>query len=326
MSIIATNPYAGSVSKSLIYDLKRGSGFQWSPFMFTEVMVDQKPRFLINASHGGNPIQSRISNPTATDFEGNPTVTFDGRSLSVTELSVMDTISPAQWKEYFPEYQPTGNNIDLKVNPKIWNVIYDLTVNAMQEQMNNLHSAGDTSLTSDPLEFYDGISTLALADSDCTNVPSPAPDKNLFTVDSIMERVDTLITSLPSRLQTSKSLTIFASLATYQMYHQAYKNSGGNVLLLQDINMPNAIKTAIGSARIVWIDGFPNDMLLATIADSSQKSNLVQGIWTSSDEAALKLDKISNLDDDFRFKLSFDMGVQYRTGKDIFYTLSTPNV
>ena len=307
--------YAGSVSKALIYEIKKGSGFQWKDLVYTEPMVDRKPRQLTRAEHAGNPIVANIPNPVAADFTGTPTVTIDGRQLSVTELMVKDSLADLQFKETFPEYQPTGSNIDLKTNPAIAKVVMDLIMDATQAQMNNLHSIGDSALVANPLEYYDGFKTLIIVDVDATQVGTPA----VLTSGNIIAKVRELVHSVPGRLRNNPSLKIICSIADYDLWNEARSNTQ-NYQPSPDIAGTDTLLQSFGSnLKFVPIDGMSKDFMFITIADATPKSNLVQGVWVESDADTLKVYKITEADQEWKIIMRFDLGVQYRSGKDIFY-------
>lgn len=307
--------YGGSVSTNAIYEIMQGSGLQWVDHIATEINVDAKPRQLTRAAHAGNPIQDDISNPVAADFVGNPTTTVDGRQLIVVEMSVRDTLSPQDFKDTFPEYQPNGLSVDLKNNPTIQKVVFDLTMEATKTQINELHSAGDDTLVANPLEFYDGFTTLILADGDTTQVGTPA----VLSKANILAQVYELRNAVDNRLRSKPDLKIFCSVAAYDFYDEARRETQTQ-LATTDLGANDKLVQA-NNAKItlIPIDGMPANFMFVTIASKKANSNLVQGVWVEKDIEALKMFKISEGDKDFRLLLRFAMGVQHKSGKDIWY-------
>jgi len=307
--------YGGSVSKSAIYEIMQGSGLQWADHIATEINVDAKPRQLTRAAHAGNPIQANIDNPLAADFEGNATTTIDGRQLNVVELNVLDTIGPQDFKDTFPEFQPSGMSIDLKNNPTIQKVVFDLTIEAMKTQLNELHSAGDDALVSNPLEFYDGFTTLILADGDTTQVGTPV----VLSKANILDEVYELRNAVDNRLRMKPDLKIFCSVSAYDFYDEARRETQTQ-LASTDLGANDGLVQA-NNAKItlIPIDGMPANFMFVTIASKGANSNLAQGVWVEKDTEALKMFKISEGDRDFRMLLRWSIGVQHKTGKDIWY-------
>lgn len=307
--------YGGSVSKNAIYEIMQGSGLQWAQYIATEINVDAKPRQLTRAAHAGNPIQADISNPIAADFEGNPTTTIDGRQLIVNELSVRDTLSPQVFKETFPDYQPSGLSVDLKSNPQIQKVVFDLMIEATKTQLNELHAAGDDTLVANPLEWYDGFKTLILADGDATQVGTPA----VLTKANILAQVYELRNAVDNRLRSKPNLVTFCSVADYDLYDEARRETQTQMATTDLGANDKLVQANNAKITLIPIDGLPKNFMFTTIASKGADSNLVQGVWIEKDIDALKMFKISEGDKDFRLLLRFAIGVQHKSGKDIWY-------
>ena len=309
--------YAGSVSKAAIYEIDKGTGLVWTDHIRTELNVDGKPRQLTRGEHAGNPIEVNIPTPRDGDFSNAATVTIDGRQLSVVELMVLDKIPLNEWKETFPEYQVSGANNNLAVNPKIASVVFNRIMEATKTQINELHSAGDDSLGgSDPLRFYNGFQTWIQADADATEVGA----NTALTVGNILGRVYELRNAVPPRLRNKKNLKIFCSYAAYDLYDQA-RRATQTQLAETDIAGSGVVNQSSHAARInmIPVEGLDRDFMFATVADKSAQSNLVQGVWFQSDLETLKVYRSEEADQEMKVVLRFDIGVQYVTGKDIFY-------
>jgi hypothetical protein len=308
--------YAGSVSKAAIYEIKQGEGLKWAPYFRTEIMVDGKPRQLTRGIHAGNPITENVKTPRDADFTGTPTVTIDGRQLSVAPLMVRDKIDILEWKETFPDYQPSGSNNNLAVNPKVAQTFFNLIMDAVKNQMNVLHSIGDSSLTSpNPLRFYDGIVTQLLGDVDATEVGTPA----VLTSSNIIAKVYELRNAVPPRLRAHPSLKMFCSYADFDLYNEEVSKTQTSVVQTS-VAGTNGINQSDGRRiELIPIEGIPKNLIFVTIADNTNKSNLVQGVWMLEDLEALKVYKSEEADQEIKYVMRFDLGVNYVTGKDIFY-------
>lgn len=317
MSIVqGSTLYGGSVSKAAIYEIDKGLGFVWKDLLKTEINVDGKPRQLTRASHAGNPITENIANPVLGDFSGAPTVTIDGRNLTVSPLMVLDTFPMLQFKETFPDYQPTGLNIDLKANPQIQAVVFSRIMEAAQTQINEIHTLGDTALVSpSPYRFYDGFIKQIAADVDATEVGVGTA----LTSANILARVYELRNAIPPRLRTKSNLKIFMSWEDFDLYDVA-RRSTQTSLAETDVVGADYIQQSNGSKmNIVPMLGIPKDYMFATLSDKTDSSNLVQGFWVEKDLDAIQMYKITPADQDYKIVLRFDIGVSYKTGEDIFY-------
>ena len=308
--------YAGSVSKQAIYEISQGSGFQWGSYLYTEINVDGLPRQLTRAEHAGNPIQANIANPRDADFAATSAITIDGRQLSVVELMVINDFTTTDWKDTFPEYQPSGLNIDLKINPMIQKVVFDLAMEATKSQINEIHAIGDTALIApDPMRWYDGFTTLILADVDATQVGVPA----VLTSVNILAQVQGLIQAVPGRLRNKTNLVTFCSIADYDLYNAARAITQTYIPQTDVAGSPALLQSFGQRINLVPIDGMPKDFMFTTLASSDASSNLVQGVWAASDEDTLKLYRSEEADQTWKILLRFDMGIQYKSGKDIFF-------
>ena len=307
--------YAGSVSESAIYQVTKGEGFQWGDYVQTEVVVDGKPRQLTRAIHAANPLVANIENPVVADFATTPAITFDGRELVASELAYKNTYKPRQWKDTFPTFQPSGTSIDLQMNPKITSVIFDLAMNAIKQQMNELHAIGDLALSPDPMEWYDGFTTLILADSDPTQVGTPA----VLTSANILAKVKELIQAVPARLRSKSNLFTFCSVADYDLYMEA-RATTQTYSPQTDVESNNKLIQSYGSKiKLIPIDGMPKDFIFTTLAGRDDSSNLVQGVWLEKDSDILKVFRFTEVDQSWRILMRMSMGVQYKSGLDIFY-------
>lgn len=309
--------YGGSVSKALIYEIASGLGLVWSKHLKTEVNVDAKPRQLTRAEHAGNPIMENVANPRRpADFPAGDTVTIDGRQLSVAPLMVPDDYTTTDWLDTFPRFQPKGLAIDLQQNPEIQKVIFDLILNATQTQINELHSSGDDALIDpNPLRFYDGFEKLILADVDATQVGVPA----VLTKANILDYFFELRNAIDPRLRNKPNLKFFCSYADADLYDVAARETQ-TATVVTDMRGAKTITQANGSIiNVVPIEGISKNFVFATVADNSDASNLVQGVWMGKDSDTLKLYREVEADQTWNILMRFYCGVNYKTGKDIWY-------
>lgn len=309
--------YGGNVSSALIYEIANGLGLVWAEHIKTEVNVDGKPRQLRRAEHAGNPITENVANPRrAADFPVGDTVTIDGRELNVSPFMVPDEYTVTDWLDDFPRFQPTGLSIDLKLNPEIQKVIFNLVLNATHTQINEVHSAGDDALIApNPLRLYDGFKKLILADVDATQVGTPA----VLDSSNILSYTFQLRNAVDPRLRNKKNLKIFGSYADSDLYDEAARGTQ-TATIITDHRGAKTITQANGSIiNFVPIEGIAKNFMFVTVADKTDASNLVQGVWTAKDSETLKLYREVEADQTWNIIMRFFCGVNYKTGKDIWY-------
>ena len=316
MAVQGSTLYGGSVSADAIYQITQGTGFKWNEHMRTEILMDGKPRQLTRAIHAGNPFQDDIRNPEMSDFVGNPTVTVDGRLLTVSPMAIRDVMNPTQWKETFPKYQPSGPSNNLSMSPEVQKTILDLTLDAAKNQLNDLHARGDDTLTSpDPLRFYDGIIKLILADADCTQVGVAGA----ITLANVLDTVYDMRDAVEPRLRMHPDLKTFCSIADYDLYDRA-RRATQTQMATTDLGVNDKVIQANG-AKITLIpnESIPVGFMFTTIASTKDTSNLVQGVWVKNDAEALMITKMKDTDLDIVMQLRMSMGVNYKSGKDIYF-------
>lgn len=308
--------YAGGVSKEVIYRIKNGIGIEWGSHVSTELLMDKKPRQLTKASHSESPLQANIKNPRDSDFTASTsTTTINGRQLSVVDLMLIEPFDVEQFKDTFPEYQPKGLNVDLTANPQIQAAVFELAMNAAHTHINLLHSAGDTGSVTPALQLYDGFSTLILADADATQVGVPA----VLTAANIIDYTFNLRDAIPARLRSNPNLKIFSSYADGDLFDRAARNTQ-DAEVVTGLNGVRSITQANGSnIPIIPIEGIPKDFMFATIASQGGDSNLVQGVWVDRDVETLKMYKSEEADQIYKIIMRLSVGVQHKTGDDIFY-------
>ena len=303
--------YAGSVSQAAIYRIMAGVGFQWGPHSRTEILVDGKPRQLTKGEDAGTALQANIKNPTSSDYDSSSFQTIiDGRQLSVVELAALKNFDVQDWKNTFPEYQPSGLNVDLQANPKIQEVVFDLSMNKIHTEVNAKNSSGTAGSGS-----YDGYETLILADADTTQVGTPA----VLSASNIINYMFDLRDAVDPRLRASQNLKIFCSYADADLFDRASRaTQDANVISTLD-GVRSITQADGGSIPIIPIQGISKDFVFITVAGQGDDSNLVQGVWMENDIETLKMYRFAEGDQTWRILFRASLGVQFVTGKDIWY-------
>jgi hypothetical protein len=303
--------YAGSVSNQAIYKIKKGEGFTWGKHVRTEINVDAKPRQLTRGIHTANPLIANVKNPAASNFNASTSVTtINGRQLSVAEMILLENFDINNWKGTFVQYQPNGLSVDLQASPEINQAVRDLIFDACHNQINALHSAGDTGAG----DLYNGFVTLMLADADATEVGTPAALTSMNIVDKIRE----LKNAIPSRLYNAP-LAMFISHADANLFADAAADTQTSDVVTRIEGQLVMILVNGRRVPIVPVDGIPKDHVFVTPAGEGADSNLVQGFWMEADKDTLLLYKENPADQIHRLVFRICVGVQYYTGDDIFY-------
>ena len=303
--------YGGSVTGRVIYEIESGAGLQWSQDVRTIYPVDQKPLELRRVSSENSFIVPNVKNPRDSDFVGiTGNVIFDGRQLQLTSFMAGTTYDVEQFKSDFPEYQPTGNNIDLQSNPLIREKIFNMVINNVHTELSLNHSSGTSGGS-----LYDGYETLILADSNATEVGTGVA----LTPANVVDRFFELRNAVPSRLRSARELTMFVSQYAADIFDEAVRTTQTSQTV-STVDGQTYLTTSYGTRiNIKPKDGLSNDFAFITPAGSSDMSNLVQGFWSESELELLKMYRTEEADQVWKILMRFDVGVQYNTGDDIFY-------
>lgn len=303
--------YAGSVSNQAIYKIKKGEGFTWGQHVRTEINVDAKPRQLTKGIHSANPLVANVKNPSSTNFNASTsTTTIDGRQLSVAEMILLENFDIAAWKGTFIQYQPNGLSVDLQASPEINQAVRDLVFDACHNQINALHSAGDTGNG----DLYDGFVTKILADADATQVGTPA----VLTDVNIIAQIRALKNAIPSRLYNTP-LAMFISHADANLFADATADTQTSQVVTTIDGQLYMILVNGRRVPIIPVDGIPASFVFVTPAGTGADSNLVQGFWMEDDKDTLLLYKENPADQIHRLVFRICTGVEFVTGEDIFY-------
>ena len=120
-----------------------GTGDDWTGDVRIVTGVS-KPVSLRNAE-GTDPFQIPVKNPRIADGANPGNVTFDQRLLDTNEIMVFEIIDPQDWIGDFPEFQPTGNLINLSLNTVIRDVVFQMLQNRVWNQTSRNIAVGGLS-------------------------------------------------------------------------------------------------------------------------------------------------------------------------------------
>lgn len=344
-----------------------GIGNEWMSFLRTFNGVS-KPEILPKSKVNGNMMQPTVKQPRiASHTQGG--VDFTIRELDVSDLMMFTELEPNDWKGSFPEFQPTGDRLNLEMAPEIYNTILDAEIEKLQREIGLVNFQGNTSnpdLTSGTLEVgrkyvitsfeagdnftnvgaasnatgvefvatgttpttwtnssqlnfastdlliqYDGFKTLMAADGDVTDVASVGATITLSNVLGILQDI---VNAIPKRLWSKRaSMPILMSTTDYLLAMEADKLTQQNSTLLN-----TSAGTSIDGHLLVPMDSIPVGQMMCTIVGTGADSNLTNGVWFETDNENFIMYREQPGDDQWAVLLKFHMGVQYRSGEDIF--------
>lgn len=250
-----------------------------------------------------------VDNPRLTNAGG--TGTFDARLLSVDELMVLFKLTPTDWKDNFPVFQPSGSSIDLMMNPDILDVVLRLIKNKVSSNVGKMAMQGDDTLISpSQIRFTDGLLIKIDADADVVDVAN----QGVITIANALDVLALVEEAVPDEIanETDK-VKIYTNVADYKLINRA------NVLTQQNgtvLTTAKAKQSNLGY-EIVPMVSVPKNRIVAMVATMGEDSNFVRGTWFENDQENLLLYREQPADKDWLVCMRAHLGFQYRTGKHI---------
>ena len=300
--------FEGTVDQ-LIYKVL-AVGNEWSEFTVPHLGLS-KPKVLPYSKRSSEGyLQTNVANPRiGTNDSGG--VDFAHRLLEVGSFMVHFPIQPSDWQDEFPEFQPSGPQVDLEMNPQIAEVIVATVLNGIEDEISDLDYQGDDTLSSPSLlRFYDGFEKLALADANVIDVANIG----VITKGNVLSILESVKKAIPFRLRKKGAkVKIFMNYQDYDLAQEANKetNNDGTILTVAEVPMLEK------KYPLIPMTSVPKNHIMATIASTSGDSNLTKGYWFETDKENFILAKESPGDEKWKFLLRAKMGVQYRYGGDI---------
>lgn len=158
------------------------TGTEWAPYLRKLTGVT-KPRQLPYADGSEYVLQSPVDCPRIGTNDAYVDIALDRRQLEVEEMMFFDSINPDDWRGDFPDFQPSGDMLNLTLDPEVARVVMAIIQNRIDHQLSILDYQGDTdSLTSGTLvtgEEY--IIDTFVAGDDFTNIGGTNVTDNIFT-------------------------------------------------------------------------------------------------------------------------------------------------
>ena len=160
---------------------------------------------------------------------------------------------------------------------------------------------------------FDGLVTLALADSDVIDVGSYQP----VTATNCIEKLGSIVDAIPSALYGKEDLHLYISQNIARAYVRAlggFASVGSNGYEGRGTNQDLGDNLMFDGVKLFIANGLNDDTAMA-----AQKSNLYFGTGLLSDYNQAKIIDMSDIDgsQNFRVIMRYTAGVQYGIGSEI---------
>lgn len=162
---------------------------------------------------------------------------------------------------------------------------------------------------------FDGLVTLALADSDVVDVASHAA----VTASNVVDKLGSIVDAIPSTVYGAEDLFLYVSSNIYRAYTRSLGGFGANGLGAAGYNSQGNNQDLSTGLQYDGVQLFLGRGLNDNTAMAAQKSNLYFGTGLLSDHNEVKVIDMANIDasQNVRISMRFTAAVQYGIGSEI---------
>tara|TARA_A100001201_G_scaffold85614_2_gene75617 strand:+ start:780 stop:1715 length:936 start_codon:yes stop_codon:yes gene_type:complete len=253
---------------------------------------------------------ANVIKDASCDFTATGTVTLTERILQPEEFQVNLQFCKSDFASDWEAIQMGYSAYD-KMPPKFSDFIIGHVAGLVAEKTEqNIWEGVDATAGE-----FDGLVTLALADSDVIDVASHAA----VTAANVIDKLGSIVDDIPSALYGKEDLYLYVSQNIARAYVRALGGFGASGLGAAGTNNQgtqwwNNGDLSFDGVKIFVAQGMADDTAMA-----AQKSNLYFGTGLLSDHNEVKLLDMADLDgsQNVRCIMRYTAGVQYGIGSDI---------
>jgi len=244
------------------------------------------------------------------DFDATATVTLTERLLQPEEFQVNLQFCKQDFQSDWEAAQMGYSAFD-KMPPKFSDFIIGHVAGLVAEKNEQNIWEGVNANAGE----YDGLVTLALADSDVIDVASHAA----VTAANVIDKLGSIVDAVPSALYNKEDLHIYVSQNIARAYVRALGGFATSIGAAGTDSKGTQWYNAGGQLSFDGVKIFVANGLADDTAMAAQKSNLYFGTGLLSDMNEVKVLDMADLDgsQNVRVIMRFTSGVQYGIGSDI---------
>jgi hypothetical protein len=237
------------------------------------------------------------------------TLTFDEAAIITGGYMLYAEYDPESFASFWRPFQPEGSAFVFQELPQsVQMAIMSEFLRIHGEQLENIIWQGDTALSSDPLEYFDGIFKVASADASVIDVATPV----VLTDANIVGELGRVFDAAPARVKASPDWKIFCSIEDWYLYGTAQRNKANKGS--EDWQEPPRL---FRGKQLVPTAGVPKDKILACVASADMSSNLHFAIKFRNDFNQIKAGKLAANSEMEFMKMAFKGGVQFSWGEEV---------
>jgi hypothetical protein len=291
------NTYAGEVLRMITTRAFTGNEIVAGGHAFVRDGI--KHKLVMPTGNVGTVIRARQATPTP-----NSTLSFGERYLQPDDYMVYEEFNPRAFEHHWFQDMLEGTALFRQVSPELQMAIVDMVLKKHDEELNVQLWTGDKTGG----DQFDGFITKAKADTDVELVASPVA----LSKGNILEKLEATHAQIPKTIRKRRSLKIFGSIETEDFYRGALQD-----LDYKSISYEAATPTRFNGIEMVFLSGFPDDTLLACVADNTMDSNLWIGVDGASDWNDIMVNQLQNNSELWFFKMLAKVDTQFRVPQEV---------
>jgi len=257
-----------------------------------------------------NPIIDREAMPTTKSA----TVTWSEATLTPVEMMIfIPDINPRIYESAWKEFQPDGVLPDKVLDPNIQRILAEVVMRQARLQVGTLLWQGDTTLAaSNPLHFFNGYITRALASA--TNID--VPNLGVITQANVIAVLASCETYVPAALYDDPDMIIHMSTTDFRKYQGAVRD-----LSFKGQGPAEIAPSYFMNREIRHYAGFPVNKILICRATTGSESNLYAAVEGKNDMENFQIAKLRPEGELYFLKALFKMDANFSIDSEsVFYS------
>lgn len=298
MAIQIQTAYAGEVLQALLVKATTGNDLVARGLVRVEPNVQYK--FYIPRLQAGKMLQKRKEQPTEADAKGQ--FKIDERVLEPKELMAFTTFNPRSFEKFWRHWQPNGALVFRELPAIAQNALLEELAKVVNFELgdhfiNGVHGTGDD-------QYFDGILTRILADTDVIRVTS--------TATKMVEKLKAIHKAIPKPMRNAPGLRLLMSIEDADIYDNELTSRQSKGANWTETNAKRFKGIAI-EALANW----PEGVIVATITGTDLSTNLWVGVDMVNDTEVVKIDRLTNAGELYFFKMLMKVDTQIAWGEQV---------
>lgn len=302
MAVTITSAYAGEVLEQLLVRATTGNQIVAGGHIHVQPNVTKK--FSIPRLKAGSMLQKRKEQPVEANSKGD--FTIDEKYLEPKDVMAFTTFNPRVFESIWRPFQPTGNLVFAELPSEVQNQLLAEMAKVIDFELGNEFINGEYGTNEG--EYFDGILTRIVADSDVIDIASPAA----LTQSNIIDKLKLVRKEIPKTLKSNPNLKLFMSVEDAEYYEYELTDKPNKGADYTNMN-PERFK----GIQIVPLADWPKDVIVAAVTNTGIDSNFWAGVSLADDAEAIQIDKLTAAGEKYFFKMLMKADTNIVFGEDI---------